>query len=353
MNGDPMMRIGVLTTDFSLYFDVIRLLRQRNAPFIDLEPGIGFPRRRGVLISTAGEFCDIMEGGDAAVPDGHDLPGVREPWKGAVHFVLLTGEAPQPIATDVSGSELVSGPGSGQASCSGNGQVSGMESVECDIDPFIRPFVHQVQSAEEAVDVAINLASGRWRFHRLSIGIDPGEKPGVVVIGDEQVLYRRKVVFPEDVRAVVKHCISVYPAEEILVRIGHGAETFRNRIINTLLAANIPGMELQIVDERGTTRTKVEPDINAAENIARIPGASVHGEIDLMPTDGEIQDIQRRSRMEGSGTVTVSRVLAELVARGHITLEEAVQIQVNPKMAGYYFKKRGVPEWAQREFSDL
>jgi len=297
MSGGPMNRIGVLTGDFSFYFDVIRYLKAKGAPFRDIEPDSTGAQRPGVVISTADEFEGLVG-------------------PGAIHYILL----------DHGGTHEKSAYDAGKG------------------------LVHFASSAEAAADMASILSSGKWHFVKLSIGIDPGEKPGVVAIGDGKVLSGRQVVFPEDVLAVVKHWASVYPAENLFVRIGHGADTFRNRIINALLSSDIPGMKLQVVDESGTTRTRVEADINAAESIARMSGSAVLSTVKLMPTDGEIHDIQRRSRMRGNGQVTVSRVLAELVARGNITLEEAVQIQENPNKAKYYFKKREVPGWAQREF---
>ena len=108
------------------------------------------------------------------------------------------------------------------------------------------------------------------------------------------------------------------------MRIGHGDRTNRNRILNALAQEGLP---TEIVDEAGTTDRTQEPDIDAAIKIAFVPGVRATPPYDVEPTPGEVREIQRRSRMSSEGGVTISKELASRVARGEITLDEAVRKQ--------------------------
>jgi hypothetical protein len=48
---------------------------------------------------------------------------------------------------------------------------------------------------------------------------------------------------------------------------------------------------------------------------------------EVKPTPGELRDIQRLSRIESKGSVTIASELAESVARGEITLTDAIAKQ--------------------------
>jgi len=108
---------------------------------------------------------------------------------------------------------------------------------------------------------------------------------------------------------------------EIRVRIGHGDPTNRNRILNALARDRL---RVEIVDEAGTTHRTPQPDVDAAIDIARTPGRRVQPPFEIRPTPGEVREIQRRSRLESGGLVTISSELAGAVARGDFSLEEAI-----------------------------
>ena len=46
--------------------------------------------------------------------------------------------------------------------------------------------------------------------------------------------------------------------------------------------------------------------------------------VELQPTEGEVKELQRRSRIKSQGRVTISLDLARKVALGELTLEEAI-----------------------------
>ena len=52
------------------------------------------------------------------------------------------------------------------------------------------------------------------------------------------------------------------------------------------------------------------------------------------PTPGEVRDIQRLSRIESKGRVTISAELATAVARGEMTMGQALQSKRKIRRAG-------------------
>ena len=175
-----------------------------------------------------------------------------------------------------------------------------------------------------AIAESIRILKGKERFDELIVGIDPGAKPGIAIVGDGLILETRQASSPEEVADLMKEIAASYPADRIGLRIGHGDPTNRNRIINSLSSQRY---DIQIVDESRTTRRSNTPDQEAAMGIAFMKGHPAKRKYTISPTPGEIRDIQTRSRGESGGEITISKSLAVLVARGEITLEEAISRQ--------------------------
>ncbi|UCE39230.1 MAG: hypothetical protein JSW00_08445 [Thermoplasmata archaeon] len=241
-----MKIIGILTSDFRIYYDLIKCLKKRDLPFASLSLDEPIPVNIGVIITTKDEEDKI------------DFP----------HLVL----------------------------------------AEPDI--------------ELTIDIALRTMKGKEKFRKLMIGIDPGKRPGLAVIGDGEILTTAQVSSPEKVSSVVKRAIKSYPAEDMVVRIGHGDTTHRNRIINSLSKF---GLKVEISDESRTTRISDTPDIDAAIDIALKSGVTAKKSYKVEPTEGELRDIQRRSRIESKGRVTISMAEAKKVAKGELTLKEAIK----------------------------
>lgn len=181
---------------------------------------------------------------------------------------------------------------------------------------------------ERTIEEALRALEGAGPVQRILIGIDPGERPGIAVLGDGRILKLIHAAGPESVRPALEDVLSTFPAEQVVLRMGNGAPTFRDRILHTL--AGMPVL-LELVDERHSTPANyhgnAERDTQAAARIALTPGlplsASDVGPV--IPTEGELRDIQRKSRMASEGKVTISRALARNVALGRLTLDQAVQ----------------------------
>lgn len=177
---------------------------------------------------------------------------------------------------------------------------------------------------ERAIDVASAILKGGRDFETLTIGIDPGSRPGLAVLGDGRVLFTDIIHYPEQVADSVDHILSCLAHSSSVVKIGHGDRTHRNRIIKAVWGL-VDGVE--IVDETNTTTRGEVPDVDAALRIARSSGHRLSSPPEIRPTAGEIRDIQRLSRIESEGRVTISSELAEAVARGDLTLNEALKAQ--------------------------
>lgn len=158
-------------------------------------------------------------------------------------------------------------------------------------------------------------------FCNLSIGIDPGENTGIAVIGDGKIIFTSKC-YPKEVLRIVKKILDYNKSETAVIKIGHGAKTIRNRIINSLLHLKIP---IEVVNEHATTTFRGE-DINSAKEIAKMNGYLVKNYFEITPTERELKHIQRESRIK-SGSLTISKELAEKVAKGKISLEKAIEKQ--------------------------
>jgi len=112
------------------------------------------------------------------------------------------------------------------------------------------------------------------------------------------------------------------------VKVGRQARTFRNRIVNGLLSLKEEfDISLMIVDETSTTLTKHNSHMNAALEISFMDGSEVIFSLPVKPTEGELRDIQRISRIKSDSRVTISRELALRVALGELPIDEAIERQ--------------------------
>lgn len=160
------------------------------------------------------------------------------------------------------------------------------------------------------------------------IGIDPGRRPGIAVLSGDMVIAVHQVSITE-VEPLILKISRDYKPGSVLVRIGNGARLITTQIINALLQA---GIKVELVDETGTTphigrdvHTHALRDILAAINISRIKGVPV-GRQEVEPSKGEIRVIQESSRSLSDGRATIPRYLARQVARGELTIDEAISM---------------------------
>lgn len=190
------------------------------------------------------------------------------------------------------------------------------------------------EDVEAGINEALKVLSGVTVYRRLVVGIDPGDRPGLALLGDGVVVHATQIANPEAVAPTLARLLPQYPARERIVRVGHGARLVRNRILNALLPLAAEGALVEVVDETGTSpvaprqpSTDLARDIRAAIGIANAHGARVDHALAVEPSRGEIADVQRKSREASGGQVTISKALAARVARGEMGLDAAVELQ--------------------------
>lgn len=182
---------------------------------------------------------------------------------------------------------------------------------------------------KEAVDEALRTLNGMTStFDSITLGIDPGLKPGFAVLGDGKVVHAELLGSPEDILETSKRVLDTYSGKIITFRVGRGGGVYKERILKTL-QENFD-LPIEVVDESHTTpvngAASTARDIVAAINIALKQGRTLKQKIEVSPTPGEIKNIQKRSR-KLSGNITINKKLAERVARGEISIEEAIEVQ--------------------------
>ncbi len=170
---------------------------------------------------------------------------------------------------------------------------------------------------------ALSTLKGKSTYQKIVVGIDPGSNPGIALVGDGKILETMHADSPEEVKNIIEGFIEDYSFHRMTVRIGHGDKTNRNRTINSLKGLAI---RIEIVNEEDTTKLTEKPDIEAAKKIALSVGELAEGTYDVEATEGEMREIQRRSRIR-SGEITISKKLAKKVVEGDIEMEEAIEEQ--------------------------
>ncbi len=191
---------------------------------------------------------------------------------------------------------------------------------------FRRDRIILADKPQSTIDKAVSMIFGE-DFDEIIIGIDPGKYPGIAVLGKSKTISVHHVSVGE-VCPLLKRIVREFKDKKFIVRIGHGARLIRSRLINDILDL---GLQVEMVDETGTTphlgkgvHGQVISDIIAAINIAKIPGKMV-GKQFIEPSHGEVRVIQEHSREYSNGRMTIPRLLARAVAKGEMTLDEAVE----------------------------
>ena len=181
-----------------------------------------------------------------------------------------------------------------------------------------------INCCELAVTQAMILRNGLSIIENISIGIDPGPRPGLAWLADGVLM---GVAQLEGIDFIVEHINSIITAAEfknMTLRIGDGAPLLRDRIINKCLEHQ---WNLEEVDEAKTSRGLLRHNHStSAIRIALLRGKRVWQQRVIKPTDGQIRYIQNQSRTDGSGAKTISKELAAKVGTGDLTMPQALNL---------------------------
>jgi len=187
-----------------------------------------------------------------------------------------------------------------------------------------RPIAADLESIDIAVEAAIFALKGSTRTHRLTLGIDTGPRPGLAWFTDGVLIDTKQTESVDECIEMIESLINNHLFEHLLIRMGKGSPSHRNQLVNALLKRNYV---IELVDERKTSRglNRNQHSVSAIR-IATLSGVRVLEPFEHQPTDGELREIQRRSRIKSQGRITISSELAKQVALGELTLAEAIQL---------------------------
>lgn len=187
-----------------------------------------------------------------------------------------------------------------------------------------RPIAADLESLDIAVEAAIFALKGSSQTHRFILGIDTGPRPGLAWFTDGVLIDTKQTESVEECIETIESLIQHHEFEHLLLRMGKGSPSHRNRLANAMLAR---GYAVELVNEQKTSRgVKRNQHGVSAIRIATLSGERVCEPFELQTTEGEIREIQRRSRIKSQGRITISSELARQVALGELTLLEAINL---------------------------
>ena len=182
-----------------------------------------------------------------------------------------------------------------------------------------------VEEIDSVISSILNRIAVGEKVQRICFGIDPGPRPGLSWIADGRPAGSIQM---ESVDATVDQVIAIlneFKPPESVVRIGNGSPTISSRIANVCLAR---GLSVQFVDETSTSIGSRHDHVSAARAICTKEGVPVTERLQVIPTEGEVREIQRRSRSISEGRLTIPSQIARAVAVGRLTLCEAVELHI-------------------------
>lgn len=109
------------------------------------------------------------------------------------------------------------------------------------------------------VEKALQIIRGKEKYNQLVVGVDPGKRFGVAVVGDETVLKLMSASDAEDAANEVLEILDEVRADRKTVKIGDGARTYQSKLIKLLDATLPPDVTLESVREEGTTKSIKKP----------------------------------------------------------------------------------------------
>ena len=179
------------------------------------------------------------------------------------------------------------------------------------------------ETLEISVERAIQASRGLDSAVQLVFGVDPGPRPGIAWLADGIVVGSAQL---EQIDSVAEHIVGLSMAVEhkrMCDKVGDGAPLIRDRIINQLILRGIEALEVN--EYRTSQGSRIKTHLHAATRIALMGGSRVHHIRELNPTEGDLKEIQRQSRIMSSGNLTISTELARRVACGELSMEDAIK----------------------------
>lgn len=197
--------------------------------------------------------------------------------------------------------------------------------------PILQLKSTQIQSNLIARIISIIARRNDPKFKLLVVGIDPGKHIGLAAICDGMVLAAEtsKLV---NLAAKIEEYLILFPSEMVVIRIGNQPTYISRVVFNKLFTVfgNINNINLEIVEEayssvrKTTSAVPFGSDETAAITIAYRTGKVKNHLVRSNIPTGRIKEIQKWSRNLSNNRITLDAELAQSVALGEISLEEAI-----------------------------
>lgn len=186
-----------------------------------------------------------------------------------------------------------------------------------------RPIAAGLDSLERSIEASIFALKGPTMTHRFTLGIDTGPRPGLAWFTDGVLIDTKQTESVKECIETIDLLIGNHEFQHLLIRTGKGSPSHRNRLVNAMLER---GHVVELVDERKTSRglNRNQHGVSAIR-IATLSGERIWEIVEMEPTDGELREIQRKSRIKSQGRVTISSEMARRVALGELSLSEAIE----------------------------
>lgn len=142
-----------------------------------------------------------------------------------------------------------------------------LSSVKDDAD---LPRQIKVESSVKGIRMALPRLLNKTQFSDVTIGIDPGPKPGIAVMADGVLMEAYEAPTVTAVKAEIVDIVGSYIYRRALIKIGDGDKPNRDKIIKSIKALDVP---IIIVDETNTsTPHKIHDNALSAARISMIEG---------------------------------------------------------------------------------
>ncbi|UCG89761.1 MAG: hypothetical protein JSU57_04655 [Candidatus Heimdallarchaeota archaeon] len=170
------------------------------------------------------------------------------------------------------------------------------------------------------------------KFKLLIVGVDPGEHIGLAAICDGMILAAETSRLPQLTKKIEEYLI-LFPSEKVVIRIGDQPTSVSQVVFNKLFTVfgNQDSIKLEIVQEAYSSSKKIPPaepfgsDETAAITIAHRSGKIKNHLVRSFIPNGRIKEIQKWSRNLSNNRITLDAELAQSVALGDISIEEAIK----------------------------
>jgi hypothetical protein len=180
-----------------------------------------------------------------------------------------------------------------------------------------------INSVDETVQKNINLLLAGDNVQLLSFGVDTGPRPGLAWFADGRLIDSLQLEDIDSIASEINQIIYYISPISSIIRIGKGPKTLSNRIVNSCLNQ---GLNVELVDEKNTSLGSRHDHESSAKNIGLKSGIRIFNQLEVIPTKGEVREIQRISRLVSNGKTTIPSNLAISVAKGGLSLTEAINL---------------------------